>query len=89
MKKIVLSVFACTAVLAFFACGKTAATGSSDTTSTTTTSTQTEDVQKPTRVNEESQLSAGSPRYTAIDHSGFWEITTSGTHHSESNHHHH
>ena len=77
MKKIFLSVFACTAVFAFIACGKTAATGNSATTSATTTSTQTEDVQKPTRVNEEPQLSAGSPRYTPIDHSRFWETTTS------------
>lgn len=88
MKKIFLSVFAFTAVFAFIACGKTAATGNSATTSTTTTSTQTEDVQKPTRVNEEPQLSAGSPRYTPIDHSRFWETTTGRTHHSESNHHH-
>ena len=64
MKKIVVSVFACTAVLAFIACGKTASVGSSSssatsTATTTATSTQEEKVQKPTRVNQESRISPG------------------------------
>lgn len=98
MKKAVISVFACTAVFALLACGKTAASGNSSeasdstvstvSTTTVTTSTQTENVQKPTRVNQESRLSPGSPKNTPIDHSRFYEVTTSGTHHSETNHHH-
>ena len=98
MKKAVIPVFACTAVFALLACGKTAASGNSSeasdstvstvSTTTVTTSTQTENVQKPTRVNQESQLSPGLQKNTPIDHSGFWEVTTSNTHHSENHHHH-
>lgn len=89
MKKIVVSVFACTAVLAFIACGKTASVGSSSssatsTATTTATSTQEEKVQKPTRVNQESRISPGVQKNEPV----YWYITPSRAHHSESNHHH-
>lgn len=91
MKKAVISVFACTAVFALLACGKTAASGNSSeasdstvSTTTVTTSTQTENVQKPTRVNQESQLSPGVQKNEAV----YWYETPGRTHHSENHHHH-
>lgn len=93
MKKAVISVFACTAVFALLACGKTAASGNSSeasdstastvSTTTVTTSTQTENVQKPTRVNQESQLSPGVQKNEAV----YWYETPGRTHHSENHHH--
>ena len=98
MKKAVISVFVCTAVFALLACGKTAATGNSSeaadstastvSTTTVTTSTQMENVQKPTRVNQESRLSPGVQKNEPIN----WDAFSSQTHHSETHHsenHHH
>ena len=62
MKKAVISVLVGTAVLAFVACGKNAATeNSSDSgVSTVSASSQVENGQKATRVNQGTNLSPGS-----------------------------
>lgn len=64
MKKAVISVLVGTAVLAFVACGKNAATeNSSDSgVSTVSASSQVENGQKATRVNQGTNLSPGSPK---------------------------
>lgn len=95
MKKTVISVFVCAAVFALLACGKSAATGNSFestaskvSTTTVSTSVQIENVQKPTRVNQESRLSPGVQKNEPIN----WEAFSSQSHHSETHHsenHHH
>lgn len=89
MKKAMRSVVVCTAVLALTACGNAAGTeNSSDSgsstvsTTTVTTSTETENEEKPTRVNQDSNLSPGSPKNDPINR----DMTPSRSHHSESHH---
>ena len=88
MKKIVISVVTCTAILALVACGKKIVTenNTGSAASTAITSTQTENGKKPDRVNKESQLSPGSPK-NEPSNARFWEITTSRTHHADDHHH--
>ena len=95
MKKAVISVLVGTAVLAFVACGKNAATeNSSDSgVSTVSASSQVENGQKATRVNQGTNLSPGSPKNIPVrggnrlgaghDHS---ETHHSETHHSDAHH---
>ena len=70
MKKAVISVLIGTAVLAFVACGKNAATeNSSDSgVSTVSASSQVENGQKATRVNQGTNLSPGSPKNIPSGH---------------------
>ena len=89
MKKAMFSAVVCTVVLALTACGKAAGTGksldssnSTVSTTTVTTSTETEKEQKPTRVNQDSNLSPGSPKNDPINR----DMTPSRSHHSESHH---
>lgn len=90
MKKAMLSVVVCTAVLALTACGNAAGTeNSSDSgsstvsTTTVTTSSDVENEEKPTRVNQDSNLSPGAPKNEPIN----WDASPSRTHHSEEHHH--
>ena len=84
MKKAVISVLVGTAVLAFVACAKNAATeNSSDSgASTVSTSTQMENGQKATRVNQGTNLSPGSPKNTPSGGGN----NSGRTHHSETHH---
>ncbi len=84
MKKAVISVLVGTAVLAFVACGKNAATeNSSDSgVSTVSTSAQVENGQKATRVNQGTNLSPGSPKNTPSGGGN----SSGRTHHSETHH---
>ena len=74
MKKAVISVLVGTAVLAFVACGKNAATVSA--------SSQVENGQKATRVNQGTNLSPGSPKNIPSGGGN----SSGRTHHSETHH---
>ena len=84
MKKAVISVLVGTAVLAFVACGKNAATeNSSDSgVSTVSASSQVENGQKATRVNQGTNLSPGSPKNIPSGGGN----SSGRTHHSETHH---
>ena len=94
MKKAVISVLVGTAVLAFVACGKNAATeNSSDSgVSTVSASSQVENGQKATRVNQGTNLSPNdaSPNDVSCPscspHRTGYSSVTPETHHSDAHH---
>lgn len=84
MKKAVISVLVGTAVLAFVACGKNAATeNSSDSgVSTVSASSQVENGQKATRVNQWNKFVSGVTEEYPVR----WGNSSGRTHHSETHH---